>query len=284
MPGPRLHLLALAAGVLLALVYRVAWEPRPAGGEDMLTLGLVLGSERPAGNTRGVGSFVAETIRALPPLELAAPPGASDPRPNTIQHSSPGLILDVVDLAALALPRTFEHAPRRVPRNVSARSTRWCPAEYDRATCAWSTRVRRWDALLIVTPEYNGAIPGLLKSALDRLYWEWGGLPAALVTLGGKGGVRAMLGAQLIMDELGTEVLEGVQVVLRGARVMGDEGWLGEEYGVQVGIVVRRLLETAARRRRAAAEGGVPVDADIGGVEMEDEEEVVAQGDEKTLA
>jgi chromate reductase len=56
---------------------------------------------------------------------------------------------------------------------------------------AWRTfreRIRRADAVLFVTPEYNRSVPGLLKNALDvgsRPYGQsaWSGKPAAIVSV-----------------------------------------------------------------------------------------------------
>ena len=59
-------------------------------------------------------------------------------------------------------------------------------------------RIREADAILIVTPEYNHSIPGVLKNAIDwasRPYGEgaWGGKPAAILgaSVGPFGSVRA---------------------------------------------------------------------------------------------
>jgi NAD(P)H-dependent FMN reductase len=42
---------------------------------------------------------------------------------------------------------------------------------------------------VIVTPEYNHAVPGGLKNALERVYGEWNNKAAALVSYGMQGGV-----------------------------------------------------------------------------------------------
>jgi chromate reductase, NAD(P)H dehydrogenase (quinone) len=49
-------------------------------------------------------------------------------------------------------------------------------------------RVRRADAVLFVTPEYNRSVPGVLKNAIDvgsrpRVTNAWGGKPAAVVSV-----------------------------------------------------------------------------------------------------
>lgn len=59
-------------------------------------------------------------------------------------------------------------------------------------------RIREADAILIVTPEYNYSVPGLLKNAIDwasRLYGDsaWNGKPAAIMgaSIGAIGTARA---------------------------------------------------------------------------------------------
>ncbi|MFB6203444.1 MAG: NADPH-dependent FMN reductase [Candidatus Nanohaloarchaea archaeon] len=49
------------------------------------------------------------------------------------------------------------------------------------------------DAIVIVSPEYNHSIPGVLKNALDHLYPEYDDMPFSYVTVsgGGFGGVRS---------------------------------------------------------------------------------------------
>src|SRR5690625_5777175 len=49
---------------------------------------------------------------------------------------------------------------------------------------SWAERIRALDALIIVTPQYNGAYPGSLKTAIDWLYAEWNRLPTLLVGYG----------------------------------------------------------------------------------------------------
>jgi chromate reductase len=53
---------------------------------------------------------------------------------------------------------------------------------------AFRERIRRCDAVLFVTPEYNRSVPGVLKNALDvasRPYGQsaWNGKPAAVISV-----------------------------------------------------------------------------------------------------
>jgi NAD(P)H-dependent FMN reductase len=58
-------------------------------------------------------------------------------------------------------------------------------------TKAWSDKIKTGDGFIFVTPQYNWGYPASLKNALDHLYREWKGKPAAIVTYGHRGGVRA---------------------------------------------------------------------------------------------
>ncbi len=60
---------------------------------------------------------------------------------------------------------------------------------------AFRDRIRRADAVLFVTPEYNRSVPGVLKNAIDiasRPYGQsaWAGKPAAVMSLS-PGGIGA---------------------------------------------------------------------------------------------
>ena len=57
-----------------------------------------------------------------------------------------------------------------------------------------SEKIRETDCLVIITPEYNHSIPGVLKNALDHLYPEYDNKPFSYITTsaGGFGGVRGL--------------------------------------------------------------------------------------------
>lgn len=68
-----------------------------------------------------------------------------------------------------------------------------------------SQEVKNSDCIVIVTPEYNHSIPGILKTAMDYLYPEYDDKPFSFVTVsgGGFGGVRALNHLHEITLELG---------------------------------------------------------------------------------
>ena len=64
----------------------------------------------------------------------------------------------------------------------------------------FSAAVDGGDAVVVVSPEYNGSIPGVLKNALDYIYGEWFRKPVGIVTVsgGGFGGVQVHNHLQLL--------------------------------------------------------------------------------------
>lgn len=56
----------------------------------------------------------------------------------------------------------------------------------------WSEKIGEADGFIIVTPEYNHSMPGLLKNAFDYVYAEWNKKPIGFVAYGTVGGARAV--------------------------------------------------------------------------------------------
>jgi NAD(P)H-dependent FMN reductase len=69
-------------------------------------------------------------------------------------------------------------------------------------TKAWAAKIASFDGFIIVTPEYNHSIPGVLKNALDYLYAEWNNKALGVVSYGGAGGARAADHLRQIAGEL----------------------------------------------------------------------------------
>jgi len=91
-------------------------------------------------------------------------------------------------------------------------------------------RIRRADALLIVTPEYNYSIPGVLKNAIDwacRPYGDsaWSGKAAAVMgaSLGAIGTARAQYHLRQILVALNLFTLNQPEVVVADAAHRFDE-------------------------------------------------------------
>lgn len=94
----------------------------------------------------------------------------------------PDLRVDLVDLATLDLPD-----------DLSGRG--------DAGVLA--ARIGAGDAIVVVTPEYNHAYPGALKTAIDTVREEWAAKPVGIVSYGGTaGGLRAVEALRLVFAEL----------------------------------------------------------------------------------
>ncbi|PKS04871.1 hypothetical protein jhhlp_008235 [Lomentospora prolificans] len=93
------------------------------------------------------------------------------------------LELEIVDLKSFNLPLYDEAVP---PSSVPKR------AQFAHAhSIAWSNAIASYDAYILVIPEYNMGMSGSTKNAIDYLYNEWRGRPAAIVSYGIFGGTGA---------------------------------------------------------------------------------------------
>ncbi len=99
--------------------------------------------------------------------------------------------VEVADLKALNFPLFFERL-----QYLTAP-----PADL----IAFSQQVKSADAVLIVTPEYNGGYPAALKNALDALYDEWQHKPVGLATVssGSFGGAKVSTQVQSVLMSVG---------------------------------------------------------------------------------
>ena len=88
------------------------------------------------------------------------------------------------------------------------------------------------DVLLVVTPEYNGTIPGLLGNAIDWLSRPYDGCPAVLrgkpvlavaASPGGVGGARAVVALRTVLANAGAQLVgPPVTVDLVHERLSGE--------------------------------------------------------------
>jgi len=98
-------------------------------------------------------------------------------------------------------------------------------------------RIRSADAILIVTPEYNYSIPGVLKNAIDwasRPYGDsaWEGKPVAVMgaSVGGQGTSRAQYHLRQVFVFLNMYPLNRPEVMITNAAQRFDaEGNLTDE-------------------------------------------------------
>jgi chromate reductase, NAD(P)H dehydrogenase (quinone) len=112
-------------------------------------------------------------------------------------------------------------------------------------------QVRDADAVVVVTPEYNGTVPGLLGNAVDWLSRPYGagslrGKPAVAVAAspGEVGGARAVVSLRTLLGNTGADVL-GRPITVGGVARVLDTGAV-EEVVEQVAEALDEALVRAA--------------------------------------
>ncbi|TQW00978.1 hypothetical protein V2A60_002006 [Cordyceps javanica] len=204
------------------IIATIRYDNLTMPASSIRSIGVVTCSTRPTRVnpyiTQHISELLADIIREVPGLRGAA--------------------LETIDLEAQGLPLYDEPA---VPAGLPADD----PTPHYRAahTRRWSAVVRAHDAFVFVTPQYNWSVPASLKNALDYLYHEWGGKPAAVVTYGSRGGGRAAAHLQ--------QILTGLKMVVAGTAVPLSISMSDIDECLAEGALTRSVVE------RWAGEGGV---------------------------
>jgi chromate reductase len=117
--------------------------------------------------------------------------------------------------------------------------------------------IREADAILFVTPEYNGSIPGVLKNAVD-----WASRPRGDAALWGKtaavagastgqfGAIWAQQDLRRVLGIAGARVIEGELPVAQAPKAFDDDGNLRDPL---LGERLRKHLENLAHESAAVA-------------------------------
>ena len=91
------------------------------------------------------------------------------------------------------------------------------PTYSDPLVRAWNKKIKDADAYLVVTPEYNHSLPGVLKNAIDSVWLSFGfrNKPVAFVSHSGSqtGGARAIEHLSHILVELESAPLRNSVVI-----------------------------------------------------------------------
>ena len=105
-------------------------------------------------------------------------------------NARPEIDAEIVDLRDFNLPFFDEVA-----------SNAWAPSQNPEAV-RWQKKIAEFDGYIFVTAEYNRAITGALKNALDQAYVEWTKKAFGAVGYGSVGAARAIENLRTIGVEL----------------------------------------------------------------------------------
>lgn len=159
----------------------------------MSTLGIIVSSSRP----NRVGSSVAQWVRDNIPA---------------------GHEVDLIDFAELTLP-SFDEPDS--PKSGAAKTTAHGQE--------WAERVAALDALVILTPQYNGSYPGSLKNAVDWLYAEWQQLPVIIVGYGWGDAAEVISHLEPLMVRVGADVVTSIGLGFRDDLSIEGEMFVRED-------------------------------------------------------
>jgi chromate reductase, NAD(P)H dehydrogenase (quinone) len=120
-------------------------------------------------------------------------------------------------------------------------------------------KIRAADAILLVTPEYNYGVPGVMKNALDvasRPYGDnaWNAKPVALMSAAASiaGGIRAQYQVRQCFVFLNMDAVVQPEVAIGNAMQRFDEkGNLTDETSKKL---IRQLLENLVAKARRLRE------------------------------
>lgn len=88
----------------------------------------------------------------------------------------------------------------------------------------WAAKIKEADAFIIVTPEYNHGISGVLKNALDSVYFEWSKKPVGFVAYGGVGGARAVEHLRGVAVELQMAPIRNAIHIIQPRNMLDEKG------------------------------------------------------------
>jgi NAD(P)H-dependent FMN reductase len=129
--------------------------------------------------------------------------------------------VETLDLKDFPLPMFDEAIPPRYNPN----------RELTPEVKKWVDKVAEFDGYIIVTPEYNRSLPGVLKNALDSLGNQMVDKPVALVAHGSVGGAQSVASLRITIPGNGAVTIPNALFFTdRVADAIDEEGILKEEF------------------------------------------------------
>jgi NAD(P)H-dependent FMN reductase len=182
----------------------------------MTKLLIIVGSTRPGRSADAVVPWVVRSAR---------------------EHGA--FAVEVADLRDWPLPHFAEHFGTIGDIND--------PTYSDPAIKAWNNKVKEADAFIVITPEYNHSVPGVLKNAIDTVWLSFGFRNKPVGSVGYSGGIG---GAIRAIEHLAHIFVEAEAVPLRNTVVLPQVreafGESGEPASPMPGAAMAVLLDDLA--------------------------------------
>ena len=186
-----------------------------------MKIGIILGSIRNGRRTESVAHWIHQSAQ-----KRVADGKAAD-----------GVTYELLDLASFDVPLLTASA---IPSSANRQYD-------DERVRAWSRAIDGCDGFVFVTPEYNHAVPGAFKNAVDSLSNEWFGKSVAFVSHGADGGVRAVENWRVVLANLSMVDVRNV-VTLGQFLDWNDAGFTPLERRAQELATVLNDLEATTKR------------------------------------
>jgi len=127
----------------------------------------------------------------------------------------------------------------------------------------WNQKIKEADAYLVITPEYNHSVPGVLKNAIDSVWVSFAFRNKPLVAVGYSGGIA---GGVRAIEHLAQIAIEAELVPLRTSVIIPQVGEAFDDRGEPVNPLADISLRTAlddlawwsVALERARADGELP--------------------------
>ena len=156
-------------------------------------------------------------------------------------EKNPELDVSLVDLRDFELPFFDEEISPQYNQN----------RETTGVVKKWLDTVDGQDAFIIVTPEYNRSIPGVLKNALDYFAYEMKGKPVGIATHGSSNGAQAVSHLRgIIPGSLGVTVPTFVGVGYAEMFEFSEDGTPSESLISSRGSVLEAMLHEITEYKR----------------------------------
>jgi NAD(P)H-dependent FMN reductase len=143
-----------------------------------------------------------------------------------------GFDVEVIDLRDWPLPLFAEHLG-----TIGDFSD---PTYSEPIVKAWNNKIKEGDAFIVVTPEYNHSIPGVLKNALDSVFISFAFRNKPIASVGYSTGIGAGIRA---IEHLAHMAIEGEAVPLRNSVIIPFVTTAFDDQGEPVNPLTKISLE-----------------------------------------